>query len=1078
MSHYELLEEVGRGGMGVVYKALDTSLGRNVALKILRKDHSENAELISQLETEAAITASINHPYVVRVFSTGTFEGRFYIAMELVDKGTLDDLITLQGSVAEAQVLEVAIQIAQGLRAAYQHGLIHRDVKPGNILFSDAHTAKIVDFGLATIEQAGQASGGEIWGTPYYVAPEKLDQKPEDFRSDMYSLGATLFHALAGRPPFEAADATLVALKHLKSEAVSLQAFAPHVSGSTAYVINRTLSKDPDKRYLSYDEFIEHLEYARREFKEQGSKPKAKQRMVLETERDQKLWSYVTFGMLGLVLLGGGGAWWFSQKNSRSASNGAAPGGLEQATPQSASKRAYEDARALLVKGDFAGAAKQFQVIAADPKVPSPLRHWAYVHKGLAHLFAGDLIDSRESFEALRELGAPTGEGASLAKFFSSLADKARSPGAVKASEVRDFDRATTGPLAMLVLGMKNWELTDFDEAAALIRQFNSAQPSGTFAWIAEYKPLVTTRVADLTEYRGAMEMVKAATTSNAANAAREALTRTRAALHDKGKLASKVDSVLAELPQGSTSAQQSETRSGADDAGKLDSALNKAIEQAAKWQFATAREELSTLALTAPVQIARRDLLITKLGWLEDAKGTLIAASSAGGRSTGLTRKDGSALGGAITKATQDGLESSGGGKIGWQDVAPSGLIAVLGAANAPDAQWSAGVLAAWAGEKAAARKHLVNAARGSREYIDALSAVWPGLKLKGENLALRKTAMATHSTSPENSPEKGVDGNPATSWSSDRVGTKLLHIDLGTSQVITRWGVRHARYSGGAAEATTAAYSLEASTDGKAWRAIDVVKGNVADATNRNILPTQAQFFRVSVQEPSARNTSPVATIAEFELYGGMIDEKGAAPYLSADATPIFPSFDTLGIDLANPQQLGESSINPTTGEWNMKIASRDIWFKEDSFVFFYQPFIGDGEIVLHAAAIEAVDPYTKVGVMFREALTPNSRYALTCLTPGNGFAFQERTQTGEESKSTKEEAPVPGWVKLSRSGSKLSSFVSTDGRTWKPLGAPVEMDLPPQIYVGIAATSHNVDTKAAMQVSHLQIIRKKRK
>ena len=164
IDHFQLVDMLGHGGMGAVYKAHDTSLDRMVALKLLRKS-SGTAEQIKQLETEAAITASINHPHVVRVFSTGTDHGRFYIAMELVEKGTLDRLIELQGRVAEAQVLEVGIQIASGLRAAQQAGLIHRDVKPGNILFSDAHTAKIVLFGQFSASGFQTASDGGVGET-------------------------------------------------------------------------------------------------------------------------------------------------------------------------------------------------------------------------------------------------------------------------------------------------------------------------------------------------------------------------------------------------------------------------------------------------------------------------------------------------------------------------------------------------------------------------------------------------------------------------------------------------------------------------------------------------------------------------------------------------------------------------------------------------------------------------------------------------------------------------------------------------------------------------------------------------
>ena len=185
-----------------------------VALKVVRKEFSADAEYLAKFEREARITASVNHPHVVKVYSFGSDHGLFYIAMELVDKGSLDDLMNLQGRVAEIEALTVGIQVAQGLQAAHQKGLIHRDVKPGNILFADAQTAKIVDFGLALLAAHEAEERGEVWGTPYYVAPEKLDHQPEDFRSDMYSLGGTLFHAIAGRPPFEADTASMVALKH------------------------------------------------------------------------------------------------------------------------------------------------------------------------------------------------------------------------------------------------------------------------------------------------------------------------------------------------------------------------------------------------------------------------------------------------------------------------------------------------------------------------------------------------------------------------------------------------------------------------------------------------------------------------------------------------------------------------------------------------------------------------------------------------------------------------------------------------------------------------------------------------
>src|SRR5438309_8334056 len=165
--------------------------------------------------------------------------------MELVDHGTLDDLIEKRNRLPEEQVLESGIQVANGLRAAYRQGLIHRDVKPANILFVDEQTAKISDFGLAGAATRESKKREEIWGTPYYVAPERLNNEPEDFRSDIYSLGATLFHALAGQPPFEGETNSASALRELKEHALSLGVAAPELGRKTVRVIDRMIAPDP-----------------------------------------------------------------------------------------------------------------------------------------------------------------------------------------------------------------------------------------------------------------------------------------------------------------------------------------------------------------------------------------------------------------------------------------------------------------------------------------------------------------------------------------------------------------------------------------------------------------------------------------------------------------------------------------------------------------------------------------------------------------------------------------------------------------------------------------------------------------
>ncbi len=311
IDRFSLRGVLGQGGTGMVYQAHDPHLGRLVALKVVRQDKAANEEVLQQILAEAGITASVNHPNVVRVFSVGDAQGRLFIAMELVGGGSLDDLMGKMGPMPEAQVLEIAIQIASGLQAAHNVGLVHRDIKPGNILFSDPRTAKLADFGLAIFEQHA-APTGEIWGTPYYMPPERLRGEAEDLRGDIYALGATLFHALAGRPPFEAKDSTQVAVKRLHSPAPSILTFAPGISNATAFVIKKMLEAGPAARFPNYEELIESLQFARNEL---ASKPKGKARVVVDSEQSSKSNMWMTLACLG-VLAGAmvGGLFLFSGK--------------------------------------------------------------------------------------------------------------------------------------------------------------------------------------------------------------------------------------------------------------------------------------------------------------------------------------------------------------------------------------------------------------------------------------------------------------------------------------------------------------------------------------------------------------------------------------------------------------------------------------------------------------------------------------------------------------------------------------------------------------------------------------------
>ncbi len=302
MGPYLLTRRVASGGMGTIYEAIDSALSRVVAIKILHPNLASDHEFITSFAREAEITASINHPNVVQVYHFGKEGEAYYLAMELIQHGSLDDYMTRVGALGEVETLDIGIQAARGLQEAHAHGLLHRDVKPGNILFGPNRMAKLVDFGLSLPVDDARRNSGEVWGTPYYVAPEKLEQKGEDQRSDIYSLGGTLFHAMAGRPPFEAQTASLVAWKHLKSEKVSLKAFAPTVTDETAFVINKSLERDPDRRFQSYGEMITALEGAKKKALAKPAQGRVNRDITgSKSEASMTLW--FTLGAIGIIVV-------------------------------------------------------------------------------------------------------------------------------------------------------------------------------------------------------------------------------------------------------------------------------------------------------------------------------------------------------------------------------------------------------------------------------------------------------------------------------------------------------------------------------------------------------------------------------------------------------------------------------------------------------------------------------------------------------------------------------------------------------------------------------------------------------
>ena len=259
---FELREVIASGGMGTVYRAFDTSLHRLVAVKMLKREMAQDKQVMESLFREARATAALNHANILHIYSFDEHEGSPYIVMELADRGSLDHWIERDGFVPELSVLDVGVKITSALESALQRNLLHRDIKPGTILFDDYIEPKLVDFGLARQAEANEYEA-DIFGTPYYVAPEKIQRHGEDFRSDMYSLGGTLYHALTGHVPFEAETIEQVVAGHVHTQLTPPNLVRPEISPSTSDAISTAMAKDPAHRFPSYAEFKMALEAAR-----------------------------------------------------------------------------------------------------------------------------------------------------------------------------------------------------------------------------------------------------------------------------------------------------------------------------------------------------------------------------------------------------------------------------------------------------------------------------------------------------------------------------------------------------------------------------------------------------------------------------------------------------------------------------------------------------------------------------------------------------------------------------------------------------------------------------------------------
>src|SRR4051812_40431684 len=258
---YRLDEQVGSGGMSTVYRAFDTTLERQVAIKLMHRPLAAHSDQLERFRREARAVAQLNHPHIVGVIDAGEDDGAPFIVFEYVDGETLKERIRRNGRLAIPEAIAYAIEIARALGAAHAQGIVHRDVKPQNVLIDEEGAAKVTDFGIArTLNQEGLTADGRVLGTTDYVSPEQALGHDVTGQSDLYSLGIVLFEMLTGDVPFRGENQVAVAMKHVREELPDIQQRRPEVSSALAAVIDRATAKELPQRYANDGEFIADLE--------------------------------------------------------------------------------------------------------------------------------------------------------------------------------------------------------------------------------------------------------------------------------------------------------------------------------------------------------------------------------------------------------------------------------------------------------------------------------------------------------------------------------------------------------------------------------------------------------------------------------------------------------------------------------------------------------------------------------------------------------------------------------------------------------------------------------------------------
>jgi serine/threonine-protein kinase len=312
---YTVAERIGMGGMAVVYRALDTKLNRAVTLKVMREEHMADQEFIARFQKEAHAAASLSNACIVNVYDVGQEDSMHYIVMEYVEGMTLKELIQEKAPLSNKETASIAEQIAQALSAAHKKGIVHRDIKPQNILVTPQGVVKVTDFGIARAVDGGTiTTGPETMGSVHYFSPEQARGGYVDHRSDIYSLGIVMYEMATGRLPFEGDTSVAVAMKHLSEPLPDMREINPIISEKLERIIRKAAEKSTASRYGSADELLEDLwEDSRRRKPASSSRPKDSYKLDAKDDRKVVAAAIATaFAIIALITFLG---WWIIEKN-------------------------------------------------------------------------------------------------------------------------------------------------------------------------------------------------------------------------------------------------------------------------------------------------------------------------------------------------------------------------------------------------------------------------------------------------------------------------------------------------------------------------------------------------------------------------------------------------------------------------------------------------------------------------------------------------------------------------------------------------------------------------------------------